>query len=61
MRTRDKYIRVRFETWKELRALFKGKPNESMADYVDRLIEHIIVMGETYNLYPNPRYPNARS
>lgn len=56
MKTKDKYIRINYKTWKELRCLFKAKPNESTADYIDRLVNHIIVMAETYNTYPNPRF-----
>jgi hypothetical protein len=51
MRERSKYIRIRWDTWKELRTIFKAKPNESVADYIERLMNHTIVQGEAYNQY----------
>ena len=43
MREKDKYIRIKLETWKELRQLFKAKPNESAAAYIDRLVNETII------------------
>jgi hypothetical protein len=43
MKTKDKYIRIKWSTWKELRAIFKAKPKESVADYMQRLIDETII------------------
>ena len=42
-KTKDKYIRIKLETWKELRSLFKAKPNESVADYLERFLAETII------------------
>ena len=55
MKTKDKYIRIKWSTWKELRSLFKAKPKESVAEYMDRFINYVITQGEAYYFYPNPK------
>ncbi len=37
----DKIIRIRLETYKLLRRTFEGKYKESLADYFQRLAEHL--------------------
>lgn len=43
MKEKDKYIRIRWSTWKELRSLFKAKPKESVANYIQRFLDKTII------------------
>jgi hypothetical protein len=49
MKTKVITLRVKYSTWKEMRSLFKGKRGESMADYMERLVDNIIIHSEREN------------
>ena len=40
---KDKYIRIRLSTYRELRSLFPAKRKESFADYMERFVSYIVV------------------
>lgn len=44
---KDKYIRIKWKTWKELRSLFKAKPKESVAEYMERFLNETIIWNMT--------------
>lgn len=43
MKTKAITIRMKYSTWKEMRALFRAKRGESVADYMERLVDDIII------------------
>jgi hypothetical protein len=43
MKTKVITLRVKYSTWKEMRSLFRAKRGESVADYMERLMDDIII------------------
>jgi hypothetical protein len=43
---KDKYIRIYYKTYLELRHLYPAQRGESMAEYFDRFINWVIVNSE---------------
>ena len=46
MKERDKTFRMKLSTWRELRAYFPAKRKESVAEYMERFVEFVIVQSQ---------------
>ena len=52
---KEKYIRIYYKTYREIRHYFPAMRGESVAEYFERFIDYVIAQGEAYNQYPNPK------
>lgn len=60
MKTKTKVIRVKYSTWKTIRKCFPRNRGETIANYIERIVDFLLLNEEIYTYGWRENYKKAR-